>query len=211
MEMSLPTNQHHYLKYDVMQSICNIVARCPVNMTEEDMFDCLKIKRRFPINIKGADWNCPSLEVISQWGKLTHEVFDADGYLIFDEWKKYHDMGFSSIISHALDLTSELRYLDEELKKITGRPNYANLYFSRGSSDHAISFPHHNHNYEVVVKPIYGKYTWRINDEYMENENKVIHLPKGTNHSVVDCPGPKLSLTLNFHDPVGFNDGSEIK
>ena len=189
-----------------IQKICETVARCPVNMTEQDMFDCLSIKRRFPLIIRSHnfphhnhDWEVPSLEIITQWGKITHEIFDAHFYLIFDEWKKYYDLGFTTIISHALDLTSELRQLDKELTKITGKPNYGNLYFSKGSSDHVVSFPHHNHDYDVVVKPIYGKYTWKIGDEFIENEDGIIYLPTGTYHSVVDVPGPKLSLTLNLH------------
>ena len=186
---------------DVKQRICETVARCPVNMTEQDMFDCLNIKRRFPLLMKHTGWDrpCVSVEVITEHGgKIAHEFFDAHGYLIFDEWKKYYDLGFTTIVSNILDLTSELRHLHKELTKIIGRPTFGNLYFSKGSNGNAVSFPHHNHEYDVVVKPIYGKYTWKINDELIENEHKIIYIPSGTYHSVVDVPGPKLSLTLNL-------------
>ena len=186
---------------DIKQRICDTVARCPVNMTEQDMFDCLSIKRRFPLlmqDILGKYRPSVSVEVITEYGKIAHEFFDAHGYLIFDEWKKYYDLGFTTVVSNILDLTSELRYLDKELTKIIGKPTYGNLYFSKGSNGNAVSFPHHDHEYDVVVKPIYGKYTWKINDELIENEHKIIYIPSGTYHSVVDVPGPKLSLTLNL-------------
>ena len=97
---------------DVKQRICETVARCPVNMTEQDMFDCLSIKRRFPLLMKHIGWDrpCVSVEVITGYGsKISHEFFDAHGYLIFDEWKKYYDLGFTTVVSNVLDLTSELR------------------------------------------------------------------------------------------------------
>ena len=182
---------------DIKQRICETVAHCPVSMTEQDMFDCLNIKRRFPLLIPQSSMEA-SVEVVTEYGKIAHEFFDAHGYLIFDEWKKYYDLGFTTIISNILDLTSELRHLDKELTNIIGKPTFGNLFFSKGSNGNAVSFPHHNHEHDVIIKPIYGKYTWKIGDEIIENEHDVIYILPGTYHSVVDAPGPRLSLTLNL-------------
>ena len=59
------------------------------------------------------------------------------------------------------------------------------------------------HDYNVIVKPIYGKVHWKINGEDFiadpkENPNSVIVIPAYTEHQVVSSKEPKLSLTINL-------------
>ena len=51
------------------------------------------------------------------------------------------------------------------------RQHHSNFYFSPGTTNKRVSFPH-EHEYNVIVKPIYGNSTWQINGEVFENSAK---------------------------------------
>ena len=121
----------------------------------------------------------------------------------YDKWKKLYDNGFATIMFNVLDLTEELRELNEKLMPIRGSHTLANIYFSKGTETRRPSFDAHTHDYNVIVKPIYGKVHWKINGEDFiadpkENPNSVIVIPAYTEHQVVSSKEPKLSLTINL-------------
>ena len=121
----------------------------------------------------------------------------------YDKWKKLYDNGFATIMFNVLDLTEELRELNEKLMPIRGSHTLANFYFSKGTETRRPSFDVHTHDYNVIVKPIYGKVHWKINGEDFiadpkENPNSVIVIPAYTEHQVVSSKEPKLSLTINL-------------
>lgn len=98
-----------------------------------------------------------------------------------------------------MDLTSELRSLDDKLYEYKGSETNANLYFSSGTTIKRPSFDPHNHDYHVIVKPIYGSCVWEVNGEqYIADPDGVLILPSGTMHSVVENREPRLSLTINM-------------
>ena len=51
-----------------------------------------------------------------------------------------------------MDLTSELRSLDDKLYEYKGSETNANMYLSAGTTKHRASFDPHNHDYHVIVK-----------------------------------------------------------
>ena len=173
-----------------LRSAEEIIKSHSINLTEEKMLDLLKIKRRWPMG---------SVETINACGRVSCNYFDINGHFNFLEWKKLYDFGFTSYINDVLDLTEELRSLDEDLIKFKGSATSANLYFSKGSTEHRVSFPPHNHDYHVIVKPIYGSCTWLIDNEvcYVTPDDLII-LPCGTMHSVIESTEPRLSLTINL-------------
>jgi mannose-6-phosphate isomerase-like protein (cupin superfamily) len=98
-----------------------------------------------------------------------------------------------------MDLTSDLRELDKKLYKLKGSETNANLYLSHGSQVNRSSFDPHNHDYHVIVKPIYGSCIWEVNGRRQTvDPDGIIILPAGTMHAVVENKEPRLSLTINM-------------
>ena len=179
-----------------LEKIHQIVLDHEINLTEDDVLDFLKIRYRWPLQYP---WGQPSVEIISEFGMNTQgEFFTFDGKFLFDVWKQYYDAGFTTILSNILDLTPELRSLSDKLFHYTGSTINGNFYFSRGSSNHRVSFPPHTHPYNVIVKPIYGDSKWQLGTEVLENPKQSFIIPQETSHSVYECLGKKLSLTLNI-------------
>lgn len=144
-------------------------------------------------------WNQPSIEIISEYGfNTTVDFFDYKGQFLYDRWKRCYDSGFTTILSNILDLTPQLRELSEKLFPYVGDNLNGNFYFSPGTINNRVSFPPHNHEYNVIIKPIYGNSTWQINDEVFENSTESFIIPAGASHSVRVCTDKKLSLTLNI-------------
>jgi len=173
-----------------LDEAADLINSHSINITEEQMFDLLKIRRR---------WGMGSIETINACGRVSCNYFTTDGTLNFSEWKKLYDLGFTSYINEVMDLTEELRTLDTKLFDLKGSYTSANLYFAKGSTTHRVSFPPHNHDYHVIVKPIYGSCTWLIGDQvqYVTPDDLVI-LPCGTMHTVLESTEPRLSLTINL-------------
>ena len=105
------------------------------------------------------------------------------------------------MISDVMDLNEQLRSLQKEIFNYTGRNVLGNFYLTKGSPDHKnpVSWRPHGHPYDVIVKIIYGKTKWKINGDMFDYENQTILIPSGTSHSVVECTGKRLSLTLNLN------------
>tara|TARA_Y100001937_G_scaffold123022_1_gene185221 strand:+ start:1828 stop:2559 length:732 start_codon:yes stop_codon:yes gene_type:complete len=173
----------------------NVIANIPVNIDEDKMLDLLQIKYRWQ-----KDW----VHVINHCGIVNDDFFELNGgYMNYNSWKRYYDMGFTTLLFNILDLTKELRQINEELRPIRGSSTLANFYFSKGTNSRRPSFNVHTHDYNVIVKPIYGKVHWRINGEDFiadpaQNPNNLIIVPAYTEHQVVASTEPKLSCTFNL-------------
>ena len=117
---------------------------------------------------------------------------------IFDEWKKYYDLGFTTMISNVMDLTPELRDLRKKMFELTGINFVGNFYLSKGNNSKK-SWDPHNHHYNVIVKVLYGETKWKISkDIFQYEENDTILIPAKTDHSVVECLSDRLTLTINL-------------
>ena len=176
--------------YEYLQEGAEIIRDHEITLTEEGMLDLLQIKYRWPE---------PAIEVINQAGNTSNGFFDARKFIIYDRWKRLYDLGFTTLMSNVMDLTDELRSLDDKLYEYKGSEVNANFYFSAGTDIKRPSFDPHQHEYHVIVKPIYGSCVWEINEEQHEVDTSgVIIIPAGTMHSVVENREPRLSLTINM-------------
>jgi hypothetical protein len=194
--------------YDLLlKNLLDIVDKHEFTLTEDDILNLLKIRHRWPFNrclphSKGEALNnsVPPVITISQWRQnYWGTYYDASGIFLYDQWKKAYDLGFTTILSDILDLTEELRDLDQKMFAFSGAPINANFYFSKGSENHRISFDEHMHDYDVIVKMIYGKCLWKIGGEFVEMENNTVLIPSHTPHCVIESKSKKLSLTINLH------------
>ena len=173
-----------------LEGAAQIIKEHEITLDEDGILDLLQIKYRWPE---------PALEVINQCQKKSNGFFDSRGYIYYDKWKRLYDLGFTSLLSNIMDLTSELRSLDDKLYEYKGSETNANMYLSAGTTKHRASFDPHNHDYHVIVKPIYGTCTWVINGKSQEvDPSDVLIIPAGTMHSVVENKEPRLSLTMNL-------------
>lgn len=179
-----------------LEKLSEIVSDHVINLTEEDIFDFLKITYRWPYRYH---WNQTTVEIITGFGNNSSDCFfNRLGRFQYDEWKKYYDEGFTTILSNIMDLTPQLRSLSSKLFKFSGKEMNGNFYFSKGSKDHRVSFPGHSHKYPVIVKPIYGNCTWILGNEQLKNPKETFIVPSNTIHSVDEGPDKRLSLTLNI-------------
>jgi len=173
-----------------LEGAAQIIKEHEITLDEDGILDLLQIKYRWPE---------PALEVINQCQKKSDGFFDSRGYVYYERWKRLYDLGFTSLLSNIMDLTSELRSLDDKLYEYKGSETNANMYLSAGTTKHRASFDPHNHDYHVIVKPIYGTCTWVINGKSQEvDPSDVLIIPAGTMHSVVENKEPRLSLTMNL-------------
>ena len=173
-----------------LEGAAQIIKEHEITLDEDGILDLLQIKYRWPE---------PALEVINQCQKKSDGFFDSRGYVYYEKWKRLYDLGFTSLLSNIMDLTAELRSLDDKLFEYKGSETNANMYLSAGTTKHRASFDPHNHDYHVIVKPIYGTCTWIINGKSQEvDPSDVLIIPAGTMHSVVENKEPRLSLTMNL-------------
>ena len=173
-----------------LEGAAQIIKEHAITLDEDGILDLLQIKYRWPE---------PALEVINQCQKKSDGFFDSRGYVYYERWKRLYDLGFTSLLSNIMDLTAELRSLDNKLYEYKGSETNANMYLSAGTTKHRASFDPHNHDYHVIVKQIYGTCTWIINGKSQEaNPSDVLIIPAGTMHSVAENKEPRLSLTMNL-------------
>jgi len=182
-----------------VQKVLKRIEKTSVKIEEQEVLDLLKIRRRWP---RFYPWNEPSLEVINMTGLKTTAFFAGDNYLDYNEWFKYYDLGFTSVLSGILDLTKDLRNLGKILTEELGFLPHSNLYFSKPGE--SASFPPHVHSYNVIVKQIYGNSDWIIGDKKIKlSPQKTLLSPKDITHQVVTKKDKKLSLTINI-DGIGL-------
>ena len=168
------------------------------NITEQDVFNWFKIRRRFPHEFHTQS---PSIEVINSYdGESQHRgIFDSEGYV--DEYKvmNYYEKGHTIIISNVFDLTEELRMFESAISDVFAfYPVHGNFYWSKSGDG---GFSSHDHpQYDVYVKQIYGTSHWVLGetDDVIVPPGDVIYIPKATKHYVKSTDGPRLSLTINM-------------
>tara|TARA_B100000029_G_C17441411_1_gene911593 strand:+ start:518 stop:1063 length:546 start_codon:yes stop_codon:yes gene_type:complete len=178
-----------------LQDIAKQVKKVKVPLVEEDILDFLKITRRWQYR---NTWGHPSIEMIDSIGRRQSErFFDTKGELIYDIWKQYYDKGFTFILTNILDLTKELREIDQLTRDQTGWHTWGNFYFSKPGR--LASFGLHEHDYAVIVKQIYGNSHWQVGDKkFILKPDEVCVIPEKTKHMVYNKNENKLSLTINL-------------
>ena len=75
----------------------NVIANTPINIDEKKMLSLLQIKYRWQ-----KDW----VHVINHCGIINEDFFELNGgYINYDLWKRYYDLGFLTLMFNVLDLT----------------------------------------------------------------------------------------------------------
>jgi len=204
---SAPLNEHLYFKKFV-----DYVEQSTINITEEMMFDWLKIRNRWPWNAKpnisinhGENYR-ESVCVLTNVGVKTSSFYsthvDTGLYLDFDKWFWFHERGFLTTIADVLDLHKDLRDIEEKGREILGFSPHANFYFARKSkiNETTPSFAPHSHPYPVAIKQIYGESLWLLNGkQFILKPQETIYVPRNTEHAVLENSTDKLSLTINIY------------
>ena len=107
------------------------IEKLNISLSPEELKNFLKISRRWPLNYYGDKQK--TVEIIDNYGEMRiNDFFDYKGYLIYEKWQKYYDLGFTSIISHCNDLNENLRNLNDLILNFTGNIPNINIYFSKG-------------------------------------------------------------------------------
>ena len=75
------------------KQLMQFIQNFKINITEDDMFNLLKIKRRWPALHPTA--NQPTVEVISMYGQKHNYINDTTGYLDFNVMKSFYDKGYT--------------------------------------------------------------------------------------------------------------------
>lgn len=176
---------------DYIDECGSIIGNHELSFSEDDIINLLKIRRR---------WSHGTLSVINYGCGKTNVVYESDGFLNYPKVKRLYDLGFTIQAPHVLDLTEELRELNDKLFNIRGCETVGNFYFSKGTTNLA-SFPPHTHDYNVVVKPIYGHAEWLVGeDTFIAGPGDIIHIPAQYPHAVISGKEPRLSLTINLDE-----------
>tara|TARA_B100001250_G_scaffold414381_1_gene452385 strand:+ start:924 stop:1508 length:585 start_codon:yes stop_codon:yes gene_type:complete len=181
---SLAPDDQEYFKECVA-----IIDEHQIDIDEEKVLDLLQITMRWPEE---------SLQTLNHCGMVSNDYFTNSGFLNYEKWKRLYDYGFPSQLHNVLDLTPQLRSLNDKLYEVKGSHTCANFYMSKGSKTRRASFNPHHHDYHVIVKPIYGKCNWLIGEDMREIvPGHILILPAYTPHAVLQSEEPRLSLTLN--------------
>lgn len=186
----------------MFNKIIDWLENLEINLTEEDILEKLQQRRRWPKKYLHTD-DFGSLELISYFSSLTHTVFrddlfDGGGYLDYYKFRRYYDNGFTFMLVDILDLSPELRKINDYFQDNFGTQVQGNFYINGNKAEGHPSFESHDHNYDVFVKHIYGWSKWVIDGrELTVKAGDVVALPAGTMHKVVENSEKRLSLTIN--------------
>jgi len=187
-------------KEELLTNLTNIVKDFKINLNENDILDLLKIEKRWPMYYP---WNVGkigkyTISLISNLNEVSSAfLYSSNSYLDYEKWYKMYNLGYTTILSHVLDLTDELRQLEKLLLENLGTKVNANFYFSKPGQKP--SFEEHSHFYDVIVKQIYGNVTWLVNEKIIIlKPQETLYIPRGSKHAVIDKNEKKLSLTINI-------------
>tara|TARA_R100001126_G_scaffold1645_2_gene1652 strand:+ start:92 stop:649 length:558 start_codon:yes stop_codon:yes gene_type:complete len=183
----------------ILEKIRSTVESFNLNISEKEVLNHLKNTKRWP---QSYPWGQSSVEIINNIGTQSANFFKAhvytnQCYLDFDKWYRYYDLGYTTIISNVFDLNDGLRELSHKLTDMTGMLLNGNFYFSKPGQ--IASFNGHTHNYNVIVKQIYGESKWVVGDKDINlKPQKALIVPSMSVHKVVTKMNKKLSLTINI-------------
>ena len=174
-----------------IEECCHIIGNHKLSLSEEDVLNFIQIRRR---------WSVGTLSVINHATNNTNYLYENDGFLNYPKVKRMYDLGFTLQIPHILDLNSDLRELNEKLFDVRGCDTIGNFYFSRGTAD-IPSFPPHKHNYNAVVKSLYGSAEWVVGDDkFVTEPGDIVLIPSQCMHAVICGENPRLSITFNLDE-----------
>lgn len=181
---------------DEFKQILEEIFQHNIAVDEKRILERLNDRHRWP---KKYLCGLPSLErIIKDDGLKTQDFFHPiDNYPMLGALEKiYHD-GYTIVISQAQWLFDDISVISERLSTFFGYEIQANMYLSKGTK--VVSYPYHDHDYSVIIKGIFGKSKWLINDEEKILENQeVFYIDKFVKHCVKEIYDTKFSITFNL-------------
>jgi hypothetical protein len=180
------------------QNLLDEIKKIKVDITETQIFDRLLDRFRWPKRHQtGPLIGMPSVEAINPDGTKSEDFFSDDGYINSEDCIKKYEDGYALILSATGGICLGTWHIQQMLNKRLNKYVNCNLYFGNGKK--SVSFEKHNHHYPVIVKNIYGKSKWIIDEKEVILDNQdVIYFDAGIDHQVVEIYDAKLSLTCNI-------------
>ena len=177
-----------------LKNLVKKISDMPIDLKEQDILDRLYDRLRWP---KAYPWGQPTVEVIQKDGDKHQNFFWEDGYIDSNKCIRYYQDGYTLIFSNIGWFNKETGKIKNELDNASGLNITCNFYFGTGKK--STSFPPHAHVYDVLVKNIYGSSVWSLNNkETTLDKQRVLYVPKGTEHTVMKITDKKLSMTCNL-------------
>ena len=174
--------------------LAEYIRRIKVNVDESDVLHRLRDRWRWPVKLPGG---IPSIDIINEDYTKTPAIYKEDGYLDSHKCIDLYYQGKTLIFSSCQWLFKDVTVISDLINKAHGYHCNMNMYFGKGTK--AISFKEHSHNYDVLVKNVYGDSDWIINNKKISLKGQdVVYFEKHTPHEVIKINQPKLSLTFNL-------------
>jgi len=178
------------------QILLEEIYRHRININEKMILERLNDRHRWPKKYLSG---LPSLErIIRDDGFKTQDFFHPiDNYPMHGAVKKIYDQGYTLVISQAQYLFDDVSILSDKLSDFFNYEIQANMYLSKGNK--IISYPYHDHDYAVIIKGIFGRSKWRIDNEVkiLENQN-IFFVDRYIKHCVEEIYETKFSITFNL-------------
>lgn len=184
------------LSQEQMSEVLDFVQKSKINITEETMLERLSDRYRWP---QYYNTGAPTIErIVQDDGLKAQDFFLRDRHIDREKFFDFYNQGYTFVVSAVQYLFNDITNITEYLSNIYQTEINSNIYISKGKK--IVSYPYHDHEYSVIIKNIYGKSKWLIDDkeERLENQN-IFFVPKGTYHAVKEIEDIKLSITFNLH------------
>ena len=185
----------------LIKRLVEYISVFQLEIDEDWVLEKLQDPLRWPVKYSHGQ---PTVEMISNLDStVLVQPFYRYEYLDYKEFSKFYDMGFTFILSNVLTLHPDMRRLSAYLQEQTGIMCSGNFYISKGGQKP--SFDKHKHEYNVIVKQLYGKGFWKVENKVSHDTNDIVLepqatllIPKNHYHQVMEVKEPKLSLTINL-------------
>ena len=139
------------------------------NISEEHILESLKDPVRWRSVTEPNCWgqNCDStgdVEYINKVdGKCSEGLYNQRGWLIYSQFLKKYNEGYTFILSNVQRLNRELRTFTNIIEDKLGSEIFINCYFSKGLQKP--SFEPHTDIENIAIKNLYGVSHWVLNEQ----------------------------------------------
>lgn len=179
---------------DLLIQAAEKIGNINIDITEKKLLDSLDNRKRWPMFYP---WGQPSIEIILNNGNKTQDFFDENNLVISQKLINYYEDGYTLIFSNIGELFDDFKKVSDALNNIFGKKFNINAYFGKGTK--SVSFKKHTHEYPVLIKNVFGKSEWIIQNKHITLEKQnVLLLDVFTEHEVIKINNAKLSLTCNL-------------
>tara|TARA_R100001510_G_C7628196_1_gene187610 strand:- start:596 stop:1141 length:546 start_codon:yes stop_codon:yes gene_type:complete len=170
------------------------ISNKKVNLTEQQVLERFYDRFRWPILYP---WGQPSVEAINEDGDNYQDFFWKDNYIDTDKCIKTYLDGYTLILSNIGGFCTDTWEIQWMISDYFKKEVNCNFYLGKGKK--SVSFDKHSHEYSVLVKNIYGKSKWIIEEQEINLQNQdCVWFDKDVEHQVLSIDNKKLSMTCNI-------------